>query len=300
MYFCIFVFLYFFSVQVVILNVQMCNKMNEYIYIVEKNASKMCQLPSNQNQLNILCYSINEDIVEPFLLFMVEKINNFCNFPKLLLPSNFEENFDIENAITKIICDKFIYNGIVCDTFNNYYAVVKIKSPNETENNYFALASEIINNKKIYNYSFSKEIINLFICNPSFYLLINKKTKYAYKLPDVAYKYINYDEINYYLNFNNKKEKFFNNCDEYYFFNKSISNSLRHITIVRYALFTGNKIHFENNNELLLNDYEINELLENDKYKTMIISYLTTNDNYPDILVINYNNFIALSFINVN
>ena len=274
--------------------------MNENIYIVEKNASKMCQLPSNQKQLNIICYSINEDIIEPFLLFMVEKINNFFNFPKLLFV-NYEENFNIENVITEIINNNsFIYHGIVCDTFDNYYAVVKIKTPFETEKYYFALASEIINNKKIYDYSFSKEIVNLFIYNPSFYLLINKKTKYAYKLPDVAYKYINYDEINYYLNFNNKKEKFFNNCDEYYFFNKSISNSLRHITIVRYALFTGNKIHFENNNELMLNDYEINELLKNDKYKTIIVSYLTINDNYPDILVINYNNFIALSFININ
>lgn len=278
--------------------------MNEYNYIVETNASKMCQLPSNQYKLNIICYSINEDIVEPFLLFMVEKINNFFNFPKLLLPLNFEENFDIENAITEIIHYPFIYNGIVCDTFNNYYAVVAIKNILEiekySENYYFALASEIINNKKIYNYSFSKEITNLFIRNPSFYLLINKKTKYAYKLPDVVYKYINSDEINYYLNFNNKKEKFFESCDEYYFFNKSISNSLRHVTIVRYALFTGNKIHFENNDELMLNDYEINELLENDKYKTIIISYLDTNNNYPDILVVNYNNFVALSFINVN
>lgn len=275
--------------------------MNEYTYIVEKNASKMCQIPSNQKQLNIICYSINEDIIEPFLLFMVEKINNFFNFPKLVLPLNFEENFNIENSISEIIHNNsFIYQGIVCDTFDNYYAVVRIETPLETENNYFVLATEIINNKKIYNYSFSKEIINLFIHNPSFYLLINKKTKYAYKLPDVAYKYINSDEINYYLNFNNKKEKFFENCDEYYFFNKSISNLLRHVTIVRYALFSGNKIHFENNDELTLTNYEINELLENDKYKTIIISYLNKNDNYPDILVVNYNIFLALSYININ
>jgi len=274
--------------------------MNENIYIVEKNASKMCQLPSNQKQLNIICYSINEDIIEPFLLFMVEKINNFFNFPKLLF-ENYEKNFNIENVITEILNNNsFIYHGIVCDTFDNYYAVVKIKTPFETEKYYFALASEIINNKKIYDYSFSKELVNLFIYNPSFYLLINKKTKYAYKLPDVAYKYINYDEINYYLNFNNKKEKFFDSCDEYYFFNKSISNSLRHVTIVRYAIFTGNKIHFENNNELILNDYEINELLENDKFKTIIVSYLNANYNYPDILVVNYNNFLALSYININ
>jgi hypothetical protein len=69
--------------------------MNEYTYIVEKKASKMCQLPSNQCQLNILCYLVNEDIIEPFLLFMVKKINNIFNFPKLLLPLNFEENITL-------------------------------------------------------------------------------------------------------------------------------------------------------------------------------------------------------------
>ena len=48
-----------------------------YTYLIEKNASKMVQLPSHQYQLNVLCYSINEDIMEPFLLFMVEEKNNF-------------------------------------------------------------------------------------------------------------------------------------------------------------------------------------------------------------------------------
>ena len=275
--------------------------MNKYTYIIEKKASKIFELPSRHYQLNILCYSINEDIINPFLLFMVEQKNNCLNFPKLLL--NYNE-FNIEDELINIIPYPFVYHGIICDTYNNHYGVVRINKfleeiPNK---NYFVLATEIINNKKIYNYLFSKEIINLFICNPSLYLLINTNTKYAYKLPDVAYKYINSDEENYYLNFGNRKEKFFESCDEYYFFNKSINYSLRHVTIIRYALFTGNKIHFENNDELILNDYEINELLKNDKYKTIIISYLnqSQNHNYPDILVLNYNNFIPLSCIQIN
>ena len=92
----------------------------------------------------------------------------------------------------------------------------------------------------------------------------------------------------------------FESCDEYYFFNKSMNNLLRHVTIIRYAIFTGNKIYYENNNEFTLNDYEINKLLKNDKYKTIIISYLDENINHPDMLVINYNNFVALSSIQIN
>jgi hypothetical protein len=267
-----------------------------YAYLIEKNASKLHQLPSHQYQLNVLCYSINEDIIEPFLLFMVEEKNNFLNFPKLLLPPNEEFNIDVE--LSNIIFQPYVYHGIICDKLNNYYAVVRVNDI--YDGNYFAIATEIMNNKKIYNYSFSKEIINLFIQNPSFHLLINNDTNYAYKSPDVAYKYVNLDEVNYYLNFGNKKEKFFESCDEYYFFNKSIDNSLRHITIIRYAIFTGNKIHFENNDELILNDYEINKLLENDKYKTIMISYLNKNHNYPDILVMKYENFLPLSHTHIN
>lgn len=262
-----------------------------YIYLIEENASKLHQLPSHQYQLNVLCYSINEDIVEPFLLFMVEEKNNFLNFPKLLLPPN--EEFNVEDELLNLISQPYIYHGLICDKLNNYYAVVRVNDI--YDGNYFALATEIMNNKKIYNYSFSKEIINLFIRNPTFHLLINKNTNYAYKLPDVVYKYVNSDEVNYYLNFRNKKEKFFELSDEYYFFNKSINSLLRHTTIIRYAIFTGNKIHFENNDELMLNDHEINELLKNDKYKTIIISYLNKNHNYPDVLALNYDNFLPLS-----
>lgn len=267
-----------------------------YKYLIEENASKLCQLPLHKHDLNILCYSINEEIMEPFLLFMVEEKNNLLNFPKLLLPIN--EEFNVEDELLNVFSQPFIYYGIICDNFNNYYAVVKVNDI--SDGNFFALATEIINNKKINNYPFSKEIINLFIKNPIFYLLINNNTKYPYKSPDVAYKYINSDEINYYLNFKSKKEKFFESCEEYYFFNKSIDPLLRYITVVRYAIFTGNKIHFENNEELILNDYEIDELLEDDKYKTIIISYLVKNHNYPDILVVNYDNFLPLSYTDIN
>jgi hypothetical protein len=266
--------------------------MNNYIYVAEENASKLFNLPPENYELNILCYSINEDIMEPFLLFMVEKNNNFLNFPKLLLNSN--EDFDIENNLERIIPTEFIYKGVISDKNNNYYILVNVEKTFSNCQNYFALVTEIINYKKIYNYSFAREITNLFINNPSFYLLINKTTKYSYKLPDVVHKYINPDETNYYLNFGNKKEKFYESCDEYFFFNRAINN-LRHVTIVRYALFSGNKIYFEDDDEFMLNDYEINELLKNDKYKTITISYSTQNHNFPDMLVVNYNNFIALS-----
>ena len=282
--------------------------MSNYICKIKENVFEIFDFPPNNFELKLLCYSVNENIINPFLIFMMEKKeDNILNFPRLTFTC--DENIDIQDKISELISEKYTYHGIIQNR-NYYYAVVELKefnnmeknnnTYNNTNNYYFALATEIINYKKIYNYQISTEIINLFMDNPAFYLLIDKNTNYPYKLPDVGYKYINKDEENYYLNFGSKKEKIFESCDEYYFFNKSINNLLRHVTIVRYALFTGNKIYYENENEFMLNDYEINKLLENDKYKTIIICYLNENINYPDILVLNYNNFIPLSSIQIN
>ena len=228
--------------------------MNNFIYMIEENASEIFDFPSTDYcELNMLCYTINENAIDPFLLFMVEKKEIIekkdyeFHFPKLLL--NRHEEFNIQDKISEMIGENFIYYGVIKDEQSNYYAIIRIQNHIHQNNYFFALATEIINYKKIYNYKISREITDAFIKNPLFYLLINRNTQYPYKLPDLAYKYINSDEENYYLNFGNKKEKMFESCDEYYFFNKSMNNLLRHVTIIRYAIFTGNKIYYENNNE---------------------------------------------------
>jgi hypothetical protein len=276
--------------------------MNNYIYAIQENASKIFDFPSDTRELiiNILCYNVNQNAINPFLLFMVKKDENTNEliFPKLLLIC--DEEFNIKDKLSEIIKNDFTYHGLIRDIQNNYYIVVEIDNYFFQNDIFFVLSTEIINYKKIYNYLISKEIIDVFIKNQSFYLLINKEKNDYYKLPDVCYKYINDDEENYYLNFGNKKEKIFESCDEYYFFNNSINYSLRHTSVIRYALFTGNKIYYENDDDFTLNDYEINKLLQNDKYKTLLIKGLNENLNYPDILVSNYNNFIALSKIHIN
>jgi hypothetical protein len=283
----------------------------KYIYRIEQIASKMCQIPE---EFHILCYSINELCIEPFLLFMVEKKNDMLSFPKIHTTPNNTTNTEttididdpnyIESILNEYLNCQFNYYGMVCDMNNNYYAVVNIEmdiiNSNVNPNIFYAISSEIINNKKIFNYSFSEDIIHLFLNTPTFFLLIDKITKYPYKLPDVAYKIVSNEEINYYLTFGNEKEKVFENCDEYYFFNKSFAaiKSSASITssLIRYALFTGHKIYFENNDSFILNDYEIQDLLKNDKYKTLIINYDDSTNDLPDILVTNYHNFVPLSF----
>jgi hypothetical protein len=282
----------------------------KYIYRIEQIASKMCPIPE---ELNILCYSINEVCIEPFLLFMVEKKNDVLSFPKinthLTTTINTSTMVDIddpnyvENMLTEYLNCQINYHGIVCDVDNNYYAVVNIGmdliNQNQNQNLFYAISSEIINNKKLFNYPFSQDIIHLFLNTPTFFLLIDKTTKYPYKLPDVAYKIVSNEKINYYLTFGNEKEKVFENCDEYYFFNKSFDQSLTSsltTSLIRYALFTGHKLYFENNDSFMLNDYEIQDMLKNDKYKTIIINYDDSTNDLPDILVMNYNNFVPLSF----
>ena len=154
-----------------------------YVYRIEQIASKMCVVPG---EFTILCYSINTDCIEPFLLFMVEKQNDQkLNFPKIKIKMQVDsvedDNCDHRYVETRLMeyfnCD-INYLGMVCDISDNYYAVVKMEhdmlKDTNTNNIFYALATEIINNKKLYNYLFSEEIINLFLNTPTFYMLINK------------------------------------------------------------------------------------------------------------------------------
>ena len=265
-------------------------------YQLEKMASKQYAIQEPNVKINILCYNICTDLIEPFLLFMLkhDKQLNEMIFPFVMSDDTDE---DIEDKICDLLTlQNIVYYGILCDNLDNYFAIVKIIDiPKiKTENIYFSPTTEIINNKKIYDIPIQHNITKIFINTPIIGMLLDKKTKYFYNLPDVVYKHADKNNENSLLIFGNEKEKIFESCDEYYFFNrKYIYNNLN---CIRFAMFVGNKVHFENNDELILTDAEINHLLKNDKYKTIIISYTNFTNQNPDILSLDYNNFIPISF----
>jgi len=282
---------------------------NNYYYSVEEIASKMYELPENCNELNVLCYNINTKIVEPFLLFMMKKdeTTNIMNFFKIF--NNLNDIYEIEKNVDLLMKHigfvNYIYYGIICDNFENYFVVVEIKNFENfntifflKKNIYFSLTSEIINSKKIFGFSINEKITEIFTNTPMIGILTNNKNKKIYKLPDVAYKYINKHQENYYSIFANEKEKLFESCDEYYFFNREYLtnlNNLDTICCIKYATFTDNQIYFENEECFSLTDHEIDEILLNHKYKTLFINYLNGNsEQNPDLLVVNYNSFINI------
>lgn len=288
---------------------------NNWIYPIANKASKIYKPPE---KINLLCYTVNESSMYPFLLFLFEKntVDNILYFPTINI---LDEDIQIDELIHQKILEMeksshliIDYKGIVCDNDDNYFFVVELKEYNFNENIYFALSSEIINNKKFYyknininiNINISeniyinidRKIINIFTNNPIFGLLINLDTKFPYKLPDVVFKKIKKEEINYYLTFGSKKEQIFESCDEYYYFNRSIENTNidNEYCYIKYALFCGNKIHFETDEDgLTLTNYELYELLDDDIYKTLYITYLE-NLSLPDMLVMNSHNFCQI------
>lgn len=288
---------------------------NNYFYLVEEKATKMYELPKNCSELNVLCYYVNTQIIEPFLLFAMKKDNvtNSLNFFKILNNStnvinstNETNNYKIEENVDELMHDigfnNYLYHGIICDNFDNYFVAIEIKNNeyNNKNNINFLLTTEIINNKTFLNILINEKVVDIFTNTPMFGILMNKFNNNIklYKLPDVAYKYINKCNKNYYLLFGNEKEKLFENCDEYYFFNReylSKYNNLGEICCIRYAIFNDNKIYFENNDLFSLTDCEIDEILSTCKYKTLLISYLNNNaEQNADLLVVNYNCFISL------
>jgi len=283
-----------------------------YFYSVEEIATKMYELPENCNELNVLCYHINNKIVEPFLLFMVKKdeTTNTMDFFKILNDANKNNIYEIEKNVDALMKHagfiNYLYHGIICDNFENYFVVIEIKNFESCNKNiilknniYFSLTTEIINYKKIFEFQINEKITEIFTNTPMLGILTtNDKNKKIYKLPDIAYKYTNKCQQNYYSIFGNEKEKIFENCDEYYFFNREYLtnlNNLDTICCIKYAIFTDNQIYFENEEHFSLTDDEINEILLDNKYKTLFINYLNGNpeQNY-DLLAVNYNSFISL------
>jgi hypothetical protein len=288
---------------------------NLYEYLIEKYASKLYKLPENITKINLLCYTINSNIIFPFLLFLLFKDeDNILKFP--IIEINNDEPF--ENMINEYFNKYFnyfdiSYNGIICNN-NIYFLMIEIKIKNnfldfseQYPNIYFSLSSEIINYKKINNYLIDKNITQMFLNIPEFGILYDKNNKINYKIPDVAYKIISHEQLNYFLFFQNKKENNFNLINDYYFFyrklkinenendNKSENENKKYI--FRYALFCGNKLRFEMNDTISITDFEINELLKFDTYKTLYI--LHTMSDLPDILAINENNFTLLTYYNL-
>ena len=103
--------------------------MNNYIYAIQENASKIFDFPSDTHELiiNILCYNVNQNSINPFLLFMVKKDENTNEliFPKLLLIC--DEEFNIKDKLSEIIKNDFTYHGLIRDIQNNYYIVVEMR-----------------------------------------------------------------------------------------------------------------------------------------------------------------------------
>ncbi len=324
----------------------------DYKYTLEEKANVNLSYDDVINDncvLNILCYHIEDKCKYPFLQFMMDKIP-FCNNivkEQLVLPHVFLTNKShiikekvlerVKMGLQTLYCDQTkvtedMYKGIIFgDDSWTPYALVNISGIDISGLNFmrqtttwFALPSEIINNKKVCNIDVDNEVTQLFTSVLELGLLVNKQTNNPYIIPDAVYTGSEQKNAEFQCVFGNIKRKLYNNCGEYYYFYRSFcdavkdggwlpdgrsnkigeriiveNNSNKYISgcINRYALFVEGKIYMEINNEFDLTD---NIIKHEYPEPCIIICYSVNHEIKPDMLVKSDESFVSLSYHKLN
>jgi len=335
-----------------------------YTYLIEEKANKNLTLneivhTNKVNILYILCYHISTETRYPFIQFMVEKIPFCNNFIKeeftlpCIIISGMSQSLEslvmekVDTYLKLINCDNSkltneMYKGIVFDSLENAYVMVNISGTDisgiyllRNTEIWFALPSEIINQKQICNIDIDNRVTDFFTNMPELSLLTNPETKSRYIIPDVVYTGGDFKKVEFNAIFGNGKNKEYEKGGNYYYFYRSLSDAIKdggwvkdggtnkidltnkNIThsvsnrllvdneygryinggINRYALFIEGKIHIETENELSLTDEMITRMYPE---PCLIIAY--TNNHYvkSDILVKDLDSFSSLSYHRVN
>jgi hypothetical protein len=247
---------------------------------------------------------VKEQLIFPYIFIRKTQSNNI----KDLVLEKIKICLDIlkcENIISEDM-----YKGIIFDDNQlTCYALVNITGKNmcglnfmRQTTNWVVLPSEIINNQQVLNIDVDENIIKLFTNVREIGHLLNNKTNKFYILPDIVYTFDKHKESEFKSIFGNIKRKIYNNCGEYYYFHRSINNTVTSPMtndkwLNRYALFTEGKIYFEDTTDFTLND----EVIEY-KYPEpcIIICYLCNNYVKPDILAKNIKSSVCLSYHNID
>jgi len=326
----------------------------DYTYLLENEPNKHISISElfNENSMNILkvlCYHINNEIKYPFIQFMMEKIP-FCNnivkeqftLPFILFSGTSKsiETLVIERTKTLldgIYCDttalnEDMYKGIIYDTFDCPYALINITGIDisglklfRNTLTWFALPSEIINQKKICNIDVDEETVELFSSIPEISILRDTQTNKPFILPDVVYTGGEKKEVEFNSIFCKPARKINSTNGKYYYFYRSFKDVVkeggwsstpsirynmsnrqiveneygRYISggINRYALFIEGKLYIEDNSEISLTDETIEKYYPE---PTIIVGFNSENICSPDILVKEYNSFYPLSYHDLN
>jgi len=224
------------------------------------------------NKINICCYEINNDGINPFLKFLL--IPNFyseLSFPQL--PSgNLTVELFIESA------KFFIYNLILLKDFNYFEENLIINGFYEYNNEMYlfiditkckiiiddiyssseawmAIIDEIINVKKICNLNIGEDPYLFFNNNPDFCMLFDEYGK-SFEIPSIAFVGKGENKLNFTFIFGETAKNKNDILGPYYYFTNfnnayndgyKYSNKVKNkCGIVRFAIFVGKTKYIEN------------------------------------------------------
>jgi len=144
----------------------------------------------NQGKPCAICiYHVRTDGLYPFILYLFRQNKNEVSF--ILFPGVTTKK-KIKYAATAYIKNIFPHTKITyagfCETNDLNIIILKYEENNiDSSNEYiWATSFEIINKRKILNYSFSKNVLDFFRQNSSFLLLQNSKN-ILYESPMIGY-----------------------------------------------------------------------------------------------------------------
>jgi len=328
-----------------------------YTYLIEQKATPNLLVKDvfdgETTILYLLCYHIQTETKYPFIQFLLNKVPQ-CSIidEQFILPFMFNTVNNQNDSLDELVLNKvkielanmnFYTNKITNDMYKGIifhkgdaYALVNITGIDITGSlfsrdilSWFALPTEIINEKKVCEIKVEQEVVDLFTHLPQLGVLYSQETNNPYMLPDAVYTGSEKQTAAFNSIFGSSKSSAYASCGEYYYFYLSINEAVkeagwlkhggttgvseddkrhpysgrllvdndygRYISggINRYALFIEGNMYLEFNEEFSLTDDEIAA-----KYPEpcIIIGYSSDHKIKPTVLVKEYNSFFPLSY----
>ena len=328
-----------------------------YTYLIEQKATPNLLVKDVFDDdtiiLYLLCYHIQTETKYPFIQILLNKVPQ-CSLidEQFILPFMFNISESNTEPLDKLVLNKVKFeignmygdtNSITNDMYKGIifhkgaaYALVNVTGIDITGSlfsrdilSWFALPTEIINDKKVCEIKVEQNVVDLFSQLPQLGLLYSSETNKPYILPDAVYTGSEKQTAAFDSIFGRSKSREYASCGEYYYFYLRMNEAIkeagwlksggttgvsedekrhpfsgrllvdndygRYISggINRYAVFIEGNMYLESNEEFSLADEEIAA-----KYPEpcLIIGYLGEHKIKPTLLVKEYNSFFPLSY----
>jgi hypothetical protein len=225
----------------------------------KSNSNKLTKIYLKNKTIHICVYQLIKDAIKPFVMFLLYKDDdNIMYLPTIAVSDTIvEDTLKKMNHVFQEWNPKLTYKGFIDNGDGNIVVVLEFKQneygfdTNKYDSKWWwALSTEIVNNKKLLNFNIDYSVTHFFLNNIEL-LFINNKAGHQYECPCVGYygddhKYI---DLTFSLGRNRNDDMNAEFGPFYYFYNyeqaiheaEAKTEAIQEAKggLVRFALFTG-------------------------------------------------------------